>query len=137
MDPRHFLALADGLVKQKGPAEFRSAVGRAYYAVYNVGWQFLARMGIPKAKAESHVHLQRRLLNSGDMDFIQIACDLGDLHRRRNLADYDMNDKTIEGEQPAQSSVRVANRMIAAFDNCPINGTRWKQIQAAINRVAV
>jgi uncharacterized protein (UPF0332 family) len=137
MNPRRFLTLADQLVKQKGPAEFRAAIGRAYYAVYNVGSQFLARMGLPLVKGGSHVLLQTRLMNSGDVELIGIGSNLGRFHQRRNKADYDMNDLNSEDENKALTAVQDAEQMIAALDALPIYGQRWKHIQAAILKAGV
>ncbi len=137
MDARRFLTLADSLVKQKGPAECRSAISRAYYSVYHVANQFLARMGLPKVKGGSHVILQRRLMNSADPVVSKIGSDLGNFHARRNRADYELIDPPSEDEIEVLADVQLAEQMIAALDAIPIYGQQWKQIQAAILKAGV
>jgi len=88
MIPRDFLSLAESLAKGGGAAERRSAVSRAYYAVYNVGEAFLEQMGFLPPRRDYHIRLQHRLLNSGDGDVAKIGSDLGNFHLRRNAGQY-------------------------------------------------
>jgi hypothetical protein len=137
MLPELFLALADELVADGDPAKCRSAISRAYYAVYNVAERCLQRMKFQRPKSNYHVVLQQRLLGSGDAEFIQIGSDLGDFHQERIQADYHMNDRVAENPHNAAAAVKKARRMIDALENCPVQGSRWKSIQASIAKVNV
>jgi predicted HD phosphohydrolase len=52
MDPRDFLKLAEQLVvaHQAGAAQFRTAIGRAYYSAFNVASQVLDQLGFSPAE---------------------------------------------------------------------------------------
>jgi uncharacterized protein (UPF0332 family) len=135
MNPRRFLEVATRLVEQKGSGEFRSAISRAYYAVYNVAVAFLEAMEFRKASTDYHVTLQQMLLNSADPEFEKIGSDLNDLHRKRIRADYFMSDPDPEQESNALVAIQKAEQMIQSFDQLPIYSERWKNIKAAIGRV--
>src|SRR5437870_12617667 len=104
MNPRENLDLAERLVQGPGTAEYRCAISRAYYAVYNVADQFLVRMGFVPPAANYHVALQRRLLNSGDDELKQIGSSLGGFHKQRIRADYRMDDTRVEQKKVAETA---------------------------------
>jgi hypothetical protein len=137
MIPQLFLTLAEKLAADSGPAECRSAISRAYYAVYNTGERFLEKMKFRRPKKDFHVVLQRRLLASGDTEIVQIGSDLGDFHQERIHADYQMDDRDPENENNAAAAIKKATKMIAAFDNCPIYGSRWIGIRELIAKANV
>src|SRR5271170_2290337 len=99
MRPREFLELAKELTEQDTAAANRSAISRAYYAVFNAAEEFLRRMGFGSPKRDYHVGLQRRLLVCGDPEFVKMGSDLGEFHRKRIEADYKMADKTPESSK--------------------------------------
>ena len=132
MVPQLFLTLAEKLAADTGPAECRSAISRAYYAVYNVGERFLEKMAFRRPKRDYHIVLQRRLLASGDAEIVQIGSDLGDFHQERIQADYQMEDHDAENRNNALAAIKKAMKMIGAFDNCPIYGARWNRIRDQI-----
>src|SRR5262245_46696533 len=137
MLPQAFLLLAEQLAAAGGPAECRSAVSRAYYAVYHVGEQLLHRMRFERPKRDYHVVLQRRFLVSGDAEVIRIGSDLGDFHQERIQADYRMDDHFPENKNNAIAAVKKATEMIAKLDGCAINSARWKSMRACIAKANV
>jgi hypothetical protein len=137
MLPHLFLKLAEELAKVDGPAECRTIISRAYYAVYNVAERFLERMSFQRPKRDYHIVLQRRLQNSGDLELVQLGSNLGDLHHERIRADYHMDDHVPENKNNAVAAARKAATMIVVLDGCPVNGERWKSIRAAIARANV
>lgn len=137
MVPQLFLTLAEELASKAGSAECRSAISRAYYAVYNVAERFLERMKFQRPKKEYHVMLQRRLMASGDSQLVQVGSDLGDFHQERIQADYQMNNHDPENEKNATAAVAKAREMIAVLEGCPVNGARWKNIRASIAKANV
>src|SRR5687768_7606857 len=83
MDPRAFLELARTLEQRTEAQSYRSAVSRAYYAVFNVGVQLLeglcrtdgANFQIPK-DGTAHGHVRAILAQSGDRELQKVAQDL-------------------------------------------------------------
>ena len=135
MRPSEFLDLAAELAEESRPAACRSAISRAYYAVFNAAEEFLERMGFRSPKRDYHVVLQRRFLVSEDPKFERIGSDMGDLHDKRIRADYKMADKFSESQSTAREVVNEARRMIEIIDSCPIYGDRWKKTKNAIQRM--
>ena len=89
MDPREFHRLAAQLVGGTSPAEFRTAVSRAYYAAYNVAVQILEEMGFRVSRGPAgHGEVQNRLSNCGDGEVIRVGSQLATLHSKRIQADY-------------------------------------------------
>src|SRR5262245_50593537 len=69
MNPRDFLAVASDLVNKASPsaADLRTAVGRAYYALFNSAVEFLTKCGISVLdNQKAHREVPRGLRHSGD-----------------------------------------------------------------------
>jgi hypothetical protein len=98
MDPRRFLQLAVTL--KGGPAsaeQYRTAIGRAYYAAFNVGVEAIKAIGIqPSRGPASHGELRNCLGACGDPDIRRASARLTMLHGRRIQADYEMSDPKVE-----------------------------------------
>lgn len=92
MDAREYLRLAENLAKGQTEAEWRSAVSRAYYALFHIGRWLLLRCGFAVKRGEqAHAYIWRRLENCGYRK-VQIAgAFLNTLRGDRNLADYDFD----------------------------------------------
>jgi len=133
MNPRAFHILADALAHGRGPAEFRSAISRAYYAVYLVAVETLATTGWRISKGPAgHADVQRCLSNCGDRAIEKIGSDLSDFRRTRNLADYEPGDKAVEVQAKALFYVEMARIMIQTLDACR-EEPRRSRIIAGIN----
>jgi uncharacterized protein (UPF0332 family) len=91
MNPRDWLDLADVLAAGIREAEWRGAVGRAYYAAFHVARQLLrqCQFDVPRGE-QAHAYLWLRLTNSGHPDVEQAGRRLDQLRRDRNRADYDL-----------------------------------------------
>jgi len=119
MNPREFHVLADVLARGEGPAEYRSAISRAYYAVYLVAVEILAGMGRRVSRGPAgHVDVQRYLANCGDQAVERVGSELADFRRTRNLADYEPDDKAVEVQAKALFYVDAAKAMILTLDAC-------------------
>src|SRR5437660_49553 len=117
MDPRDFQRLAVTLCAGGKPADLRCAVGRAYYAAFNVAAAMLRIWGVPIARnAASHGEVLRYLGNSGDADLIAAGHKLGTLRSRRNAADYDLTATDVEQPKTVRSLVETAGRLIETMD---------------------
>lgn len=134
MIPRLFLTLAEELGQAGGPAQCRTAISRAYYAVFNTAERLLERMGFHRPKRDPHIVLRQRLLSSGDAEFMRIGSDLNELHHDRVQADYFLDNHNPENQTNALAAVTAATTMIAALETCPIHSQRWKNLRTAIAR---
>ena len=133
MDPRRFHNLAERLARSNEAAELRTAVSRAYYAVYNVAAAYLNQI-VPLSRGPGgHGQVQRLLTNSEDVVIAQLGFDLGNLHSRRIDADYDMLDSKPETQKTVQSVVEKAGALIAALDQA-FGGKSSEMIGKAVQR---
>lgn len=118
MNPKEFQYFASGLVEHGVSAsEFRTAISRSYYAVYNLGINLLKEMdfSIPK-KSEAHEEMRRHFNNSGDVDLIEVAEKIKDLKTKRKHADYDLDRPDVEKKQNAKAMVYLAARLIKTME---------------------
>src|SRR5579884_2686180 len=117
MDPREFNRLAQRLAAGSSPAEFRSAISRAYYAVFNVGAEVLRSLGFRVGRgAAAHGEVQFCLQNSGDPEVAAVASELRNLHSLRNRADYQLDRTDAETALIATSTVATASALIHTLD---------------------
>ncbi len=93
MDPRDFLNIATAFHSSPHEEYRRTAVSRAYYALYLTAHQILEAEGlsIPRS-GPSHIEVPRYLKDSGDRDAGSIADALMDLYNDRIQADYRMTE---------------------------------------------
>ena len=119
MNPKEFQYLASGLVEKNGafPSEYRTAISRSYYAVYNVGISLLKEMGftIPK-KLDAHVFMRRHFKFSGDIELIEAAEKIKYLKGKRNHADYELDRTDVEKQHNAKAHVYSADRLIKTME---------------------
>jgi hypothetical protein len=91
MNERDFLRLARALAAGATEADWRTAVGRAYYTAFHVARRLLEDLGFAVPRADrAHTYLAFRLQNSGDPAVSQAGTDLHTLRQDRNHADYDL-----------------------------------------------
>lgn len=134
MNPREFTNLAARLAAGVTPAESRTAISRAYYAVFNVGAEALRGMGFTTGKgAAAHGEIQKCLGNSGDPAIATVASKLNDLHASRNRADYQLDRTDVEKSVNARAAVMRAEEMIQTLD-AAFGGPQRTQLQATIQK---
>lgn len=110
-----FLALAEELIGLRGPeiaeARHRTAVGRAYYAAYNLCREAAARHGFPARKsAADHGALAAWL---SDDRAPELAWELSELRSSRNAADYDyLTPDGMAWEEEARECLERAQRIV-------------------------
>jgi hypothetical protein len=112
MDPAEFYDFAHRIIlggAPPGPAECRTAIGRAYYAALNRADEALARWGASCGKGPQKHGLAVRFLHaSNDPDLMTASTALQDLKTLRNRADYDMNDALVESTHQAKVALEFA-----------------------------
>ncbi len=108
MKGEEFIALAGrlALAAKAGPADYRSAVSRAYYGAYHVAVEFLKASGSNPPR--SHGEVQRMLARLGRANTTTAAHFLSDLQSRRVRADYLLDFAATETAAYASHSVEMA-----------------------------
>jgi HEPN domain len=114
MDPRRFLDLAVTLKGGPATAEwYRTAIGRAYYAAFNVGVESIKAIGIrPKPGPSGHGDVRNCLGACSDRELRKASARLRSLHGRRIIADYEMSDPGVETRNEADTACMEANEII-------------------------
>jgi uncharacterized protein (UPF0332 family) len=110
-----YLELAERLVAWRGdPAAERSAISRAYYAVFHTAkTHFLAKGGKLTFQGEDHGAIADWFKDSVHPDVRRIGLDVERLRRLRRIADYDERFAHLSSE--AQAAVVLARRTMDAI----------------------
>ena len=112
-------------------ARFRSAVSRAYYGAFNLGVQFLEKLGFrAPSSGNKHFYVRVRLSQSGDEEVARAGGLLSDLQSERNDANYDLADPGVGTQQVAMTSVETAHEIRRALTGC--SEPRCSAIKTAI-----
>lgn len=113
MNPRAFLELARHLLDENTPAKCRTAVSRAYYAVYNFSVETLKDLGIQVAQGPGgHGQVVNYFSNAGDRGLSEVGAQMGTLHAKRINADYRLANAGWESHSYAEIAVRQASVML-------------------------
>lgn len=134
MDPIQFLRLAEALLRDHAhPAGWRSAVSRAYYAAHHVLREFIESAGVRVLRsAAAHADVWNHLLDTHDVELEEVGSALAELHRDRNVADYQLAKSDMQNEQIATVRVARARILIETIQRCRNDSTRYEQIKKAI-----
>jgi uncharacterized protein (UPF0332 family) len=110
MEAKDYFDLARKLAQMRTEAAIRSAISRGYYAAFHTAKKLVEGLGFHFTKdAAAHDKLFYLLNNAGIKSAEDVAKFLSDLRRRRNLADYDFEQKKMQTYQDCQYDlVRVA-----------------------------
>ena len=123
-----FLPVAARLANGPTEADWRTAVGRAYYAVFHVARQLLEDLGFCVPRADrAHAYMWLRLSNSGDVQVERAAADVQLMRKHRNHADYDLR-KPLK-QTVAAGDVQMAHGIVQALT---LAGPARAQITAAM-----
>jgi uncharacterized protein (UPF0332 family) len=126
MEPVLFLDVAKKFLNTPSEAAYRSAVSRAYYAVFHVATNFLEKLGFKRTKGpQAHGEIPARFNNCGVADGEKIADLLHDLHRQRILADYDLKSDQFAAQfkvaiwiAQAEQAILKLNAIAASQNVC-------------------
>jgi hypothetical protein len=117
MNGSDFVELAERLAVGPGPAEYRTAVNRAYYGAYNEAAEFLRGLGCSlSATGKDHGYVRNRLHATGNRELRQAGVQLGTLYSMRERADYVLTDAEIERSETAAIALAVARRVLRLID---------------------
>lgn len=125
MTGEDFLSLAIGLSSSDREADCRSAVSRAYYGAFHVGFALLGSFGIQLPRwASAHDKLYQCLANSANRDLLAAAKILTKLRSERNLADNDLGASAFGHSDHARLIVRRATEILTAITTCDADSVR-------------
>ncbi len=94
--------------------DWRSAISRAYYAVFHLFHAFLLTDGLDVGRGgQSHFNLYSGLLNCGLPRVAAIASRIDGLRAHRVWADYDLGRPI--NRRDAESSVEESRALVAEF----------------------
>ena len=136
MYPRDFNQVAIDIVVRRpatGPAAYRSAISRAYFAALNVAADILTSIGHSPGKGDSkHKKLVIYLQQSGDAVLDNVGRSIDDMRNERNCADYDMSATRVEKLSNARSAAEKARQAIEHLDDFAADSARKTSAAAAI-----
>lgn len=117
MKARDFLELAKELSSVEKSANFRSSISRAYYAAYNFAYAFLREMNFTLSLGgRAHGEVPDHLANSKDVELQKRATQLKNLHADRIMADYELDDLSIESKRTAEQKCKSAEEIILSLE---------------------
>ncbi|MCI0702824.1 MAG: hypothetical protein L0241_17220 [Planctomycetia bacterium] len=125
MDAHEYLTFAESLAKsaKDNPTlpnfrgVCRSAISRAYYALFLLAREFVDGLGIETRQIPNpHVTLEQALQNSGVFSLERIAETLGRLRSDRTDADYDMRNTDVETIAKVEEVIEAAKFAIVQLD---------------------
>lgn len=129
MRPEAFLDVADELAEGQAP-RLRSAVSRAYYAVYHVASRATYDLGGP-SRSSSHDLVGNRFQSSSDPDISELGQRFLNLKAARHRADYKLADgMDVENLATVGVLVREARVLVHAFEHLPHGDLRGAAVEA-------
>lgn len=119
MRPEAYLDVADELMGAGGAARLRSAVSRAYYAVFHVATQATVALGGP-ARSSDHELTGARFQSSADPVISELGQRFLNLKTARHRADYRLaGGADVEDPVAVAALVREARELAEAFKELP------------------
>jgi hypothetical protein len=134
MDGRAFLQSARDLLTRPSEANWRTAAGRAYYALLHEGRVALDRWGFPLPPRDNiHSFVRLRFTFPAHQDLRHVGDALDELTRLRNQADYHLAGpgRFASGVRATQAVVR-AQAAIDLLDQIDADPARRAAAIAAI-----
>lgn len=125
MDAHQYLSFAESLAKSAKDdptqpnfrATCRSAISRAYYALFLLAKEFVDELGIETRRIPNpHATIEQALRNSDVLSLQRIANDLLSLCRHRTSADYEMRNTEVESLPLVQLVIETAQIAILQLD---------------------
>ncbi len=117
-----------------GPADFRTAISRAYYAAYNVAVDVLVQIGAPPGRGPGgHSTVANCLMASKD-DAVKVAgISINQLHTRRIQADYRLERTDVETQSSAVSACETAHDIIRHLEALSADKDRCVSVRPNIS----
>jgi len=109
-----FLDTARRLVAGATEGDWRSAISRAYYAVFHFFRDWFSRQGISMDKQNAHFRMPGALTATQDVALQVISRRIADLREIRQKADYDLVKKRV-AQAEAVAAVAEAAQIVTDF----------------------
>ncbi len=133
MEAMLFLDVAKKFLNIPSEAAYRSAVSRAYYALFHEASTFLLKLGFQTARGpQAHGQLPARFNNCGVDEGIQIARSLNDLHRQRIFADYDLTSGEFAAQFKSAIWIAKAEQTVLKLNTLAASKKLCDQIRKGI-----
>jgi hypothetical protein len=134
MNGREFLQSARDLLARPSEANWRSATGRAYYALLHEGRVALDRWGFPlPPRQDIHPFVRLRFSYANQPDMRRVGDTLDKLARWRNEADYRLATAgRFANDTDATEAARLAQDAINILDQVEADPARRAAAVAAI-----
>jgi uncharacterized protein (UPF0332 family) len=125
MDAHRYLAFAESLANgvkadpalPNRDAICRSAISRAYYALFLLAREFLGELGLDVRHIPNpHANVEQAFRNSGVLSLQRLASVLGTLAPIRAEADYDLRSGEVESIAKVQVVLTDAKTAILQLD---------------------
>jgi len=131
MDPVEFYEFARATLRSRRPVDCRVAIGRAYYAVFNVAAKLLRQAGCkiddgPQGHGQAFNYL---LSVTSVPSVVDAGSWMRDTRGSRNKADYKLDDTTVEHFPTADLIVTEAGQHIQEL-NTAFKGSSLRQVTA-------
>jgi hypothetical protein len=134
MDGRAFLDVARDLAGGGTEAHWRSAIGRAYYALMLEGREALSRWGRTLPRGQNvHTWSRLRFTYAADVDLKEVGLALDDLVQLRNQADYNLAPSPVFASAArALQAIQRATDALARLDAIEADPARRAAAIAAL-----
>ena len=114
-----------------GPGRLRSAVSRAYYAVFHVASEASAKLGAPRSN--SHEVIGDRFQTSDDPGISELGQRLLNLKAARHHADYEISGLGgVEEPSSVMVHLREAHDLVVVFRDLPTGALEEAAKQAIL-----
>lgn len=132
MHPREYLDVAHECIQRDEPRWSRTAINRAYYAVYSSAEASLATFGcdVPKTGA-GHREVRQLCFYSGVPELQRVADVLREVYSWRVRADYRHDDLDPEQVRLAAQAVSKGRRALKLLDEVSAEG-RHRNVRGLI-----
>jgi uncharacterized protein (UPF0332 family) len=137
VDPRTYLEVAHDLAGMGGTGHLRSAVSRAYYAVFHAASEASRRLGA--SSTHSHDAIGDRFQTSDDPEISAIGQRFLSLKSARHRADYKLRPPAdVEDAEIVAVTLSEARELFDVFQSLPVGARRGaaeRAVRAYENRV--
>lgn len=137
MNGRSFLTVARDNLSGHSEAHWRSAAGRAYYALMLEVRDSLVAWGLSRPiRGGIHQYVRVRVFTSTDADMKSLGQALDDLRSLRQRADYELiPHRDFSSPLRASDAIRIAADALRLLDAIVGDGSRSTSITAEIRAV--
>jgi hypothetical protein len=136
MRGRDFLQSAARLAAMNSESDWRTSIGRSYYALYLECREALRRWGFPIPSRSSHREVAQRLSFPNNVDLAILSKTFQDVSAKRNKADYELAANPLfQNSTSSIHSTTEARTAIALLDALESDPVRLAAAIAAIRGV--